>query len=204
MSEVNRFQQVAAEAYETWTAFETNPSLPFTNESLFDPSAQPVRQRHRATRGEANACVRAYFNYCARQRLGCARPVYVMIGNEIPAWTEEEDTEGRPASWLWEMGNNEPRILIDRSEVLQHVPPRYYDRFVTRLTLHEVAHMVLHWESLRYALRDHPMRPCTPQQEREAWWFCEVVIATALGQHAQLRRTPTEGRRFHDDTWLYS
>jgi hypothetical protein len=122
--------------------------------------------------------------------------------------------EGAPASWLWQHGPDGkfPRIVIDEEAMRsvlgrrgRQLPKHEAYRLKTRLVMHEIAHLDLHWSALRKKGHgDTEVSPSSPEQEREAWLCAGFIVTLALGDYARHVRTPTaNGRTRHDDTWVH-
>lgn len=101
-------------------------------------------------------------------------------------------------SWLWRYGSSVPLIIVDFNYVSSQIISRSERRKVLfRLMLHEIGHVVLHWNSLNE--RDPSTEPIDPndpikarnasaEQEEAAWLFCGCVMGLALGLYAKMGR----------------
>jgi hypothetical protein len=104
---------------------------------------------------------------------------------------------GRPASWLATVSGR-PTVLVDYEYIRQQVALPLVPRAVARVVLHEVGHLAIHWRSLLAARPATspppdaqgkiPMPPCDLQQEAEAWWLAECIVAQCVGGRATLDR----------------
>lgn len=192
---------VAQMAANLWHEFEQRAARQWDPQSLYGSlfwtkSKTPV-----------NPCALSFFIHCSSKVRNISSPVIHSseeFGDFNPAgW------DGRPASWLWNMGYGVPGIVYNRAMVSDKLQnEREERRVITRLILHETGHMVLHWDHLRSLVSSSQMRNPTgmPQasyvQEREAWWFCSIVIGLALGWVAHKTR---EGPPLaNDQAWLHA
>lgn len=119
---------------------------------------------------------------------------------------------GDAASWLWDArdardgseSKSDPQIMINATLKLDGNPYSNDERRLyivrTRLILHEIGHIVLHWQDLLVC----PGRasPSTPQQEKEAWFFTHAMLGLALGQYSQNCRESPSANNI-DDAWQY-
>jgi len=97
----------------------------------------------------------------------------------------------QPASWLvgFQKSGQDGlvTISIDTECLYNRLPLDAATRTKNHLILHEIGHLVLHWDSLLGvdAMGNRSMaRSATPQEEAEAWWFCYAVLGYAIGQRA--------------------
>jgi len=121
-----------------------------------------------------------------------------LSGNSLKTPPAEHELTDRATSWLSREGNN-PVILIDNKaiETLAYHPPdpNRTIHIVNRLMLHELGHIVLHWE----VVKNDTERGCLPEHDEQAWWFCEAIIARAVGAYARAYRD----RHEHDAGWQH-
>jgi hypothetical protein len=102
----------------------------------------------------------------------------------------------RAPSWLWQNASESPLVFIDTGHIESVISGPVVHRIYTRLVLHEIGHLLLHWEKLKpqgYA----SVKPSSPDDEEEAWLFCEVIMGLALGEYAKVGRPSTI-----DQAWL--
>ncbi|MGB2755379.1 MAG: hypothetical protein WBD75_05895 [Phycisphaerae bacterium] len=151
------------------------------------------------------------FEHCASNdvedpRRQCEIVISRLVGKQLD--------KGVPASWLWQHGpeGKYPRIVIDEKameSVLRNLGRALVgherERLRTRLVIHEIAHLDLHWDSLRQkAEQEGEVVSSSPEQEEEAWLYTEFFLGLTLGNYALDVRTPRpDGTKNHDDTWLY-
>ena len=182
--ELPRYEEVARVAYQMWHDFVAVGGATITPSDIVD------------RRARINSCAVAFFRFCVQQCLGVERAHVTYANLSVKsAWP------GRPpASWLWHAGNNEPLVFIDIGYVTQELPIQDLNRTATRLLLHETGHVVRHWAKLRPKVPDQA-KPCRPDEEEEAWWFCQTIVSLAVGFLARAYRTgPPPG---HDQTWRF-
>ena len=120
-----------------------------------------------------NRCALGFFRYCAEITLGTSGativPTSLLAGSGSP-------------SWLWHKGKGVPHILIDFDAIHEKVP-NTERKTVTRILIHEVGHLVLHYPDIASFARGR-VSSCTALQEQEAWVFAGIVVGLALGQTA--------------------
>ena len=170
--ENHRLQTIAGEANTLWTAFVESLGSTHKPESLF----------HVVPSVTLNPVVLRFFTFCAELKLGAA---------VSPAFLIPTSTRGRsPApTWLWHQGGGRPAILIDFDQIGHSFPAdAQKQRTITRLILHEIGHMTLHYGSLRSQARGK-VSSASPQQEQEAWAFAGIILGVALGGLARSGRT---------------
>ena len=137
----------------------------FSSMSELAPADDLFRQENRC---RINPCILRLVNYCAQAVLG-VRKVEVV----------ETALDGQSRSCLWQNGEGVPSILIDLDQIAAAVP-REDDRqrIATRLLLHEIGHLVLHFPRSRG--RNVGRIGVTWSEEEEAWAFCWTLLNLAL------------------------
>lgn len=128
-------------------------------------------------RGRVNQCVLLFFRYCAQIRLGVAGATVApteSIGHGVP-------------SWLWHQGGGVPWVLLDFKEILSKFSIGEERKIVTRIILHEIGHLVLHFQALA-GMGKGLVPSSNAIQEEEAWLFCSVIMGLALGNLAKSKR----------------
>ena len=165
----------------------------FTNESLF-----------KTYLGGPRHCLFAFATFCGQLYPG-AREVLIYRRNVSGFATNRS---GRPISWLCDMNVHgpEPAIVVDYDHLNDNWPDVRRDRGLVMLVLHEVGHLVFHWDSLtnrraNAAGRARRRLPgATAQEEAEAWWFSYGVLAAAMADYAHAHTSHHAGGR-NDPTW---
>jgi len=133
-----------------------------------------------------NPCALALLRYCSNKKLQVAGAHAVFASLTLPA--RLLGSRGNPASWLWHMGNNVPRVTIDKACVHEMAPMTERNKIFTRCLVHEIGHIVCHWYDLLSRPSFSPTRagkgwiaPSTPAEEEEAWLYCGCTVGLALG-----------------------
>lgn len=183
------FLKQMGKAVELWNAFVEAEGYKFDSEEIFQRKT------------EVNPVALRFLRHCAQIVLGSPKPARVIFSKLSPP--PSATWSGRAASWLFHMGENVPVVYVDKdfieSGTKSHLTEK--NKIITRIVLHEVGHIVLHWDDLRPKGCRHAL-PAKPQQEEEAWWFCGLVIGLALGlasKQARLRTPPA-----HDPVWCHT
>jgi len=134
--------------------------------------------------------------------------------------------ERLPVSWLFHAGSGAPQVLIDRAVMTRElvrlenmvsnltgwersaVAPRFFDSekylrarmapIVAKLALHEIGHVVLHWNRQSPGPRDQYIKNVPHKFELHAWVFAGIIYGLAVGQLA------VTGRNNHgtDTAWI--
>jgi len=149
-----------------------------------------------------NSCAVQFFRYCAQIFVGAAADVVNYGLDEsagVPNYT------GRATSWLFNIPTrdyeNYPLVIIDANFLAGQEPPLELAKIWTRLLLHEIGHLVLHWEELDAQRVAGRIPAATAPQESEAWWFCFVVLGFSVSSYAfSIKGTPTTR---HEDAWRF-
>lgn len=143
-----------------------------------------------------NDAIRGFLGFCA--------DIFVpQGGNSVDTTIFPMNLEGlapkngnQPASWLVGFQSSGGpclvTITIDANCLYTRLPLDAATRTKNHLILHEIGHLVLHWDSLLGAdsVGHRSMaRSATPQEEAEAWWFCYAVLGYAIGQRAFQNKT---------------
>ena len=107
-------------------------------------------------------------------------------------------------SWLF-IREGVPMLLIDRERVMSTVPLVLANAAMTRIILYETGRVVMHWGILRDSAAPHSGSAAqrysfSPEQDREAWWFGEMILALAKGDLSFHQRQT--GR--HDQAWTFA
>lgn len=194
LGDVDRARAVQM-AWSLWDMFIQKHAKMYDNSSLFkkDVTRNPYR----------NPCAEAFMYFCAKAG-PCAE------GGIITRQTLTQVRPNKPnraVSWLSAYLNRAehkcPILVIDSDYLKDQIPvleaPLVVHRVYTRLLLHEVGHLVLHWDQMIQELtsKDAPASlgglearwpVSSPKQEAEAWLFCYAVLGAGIGRYAFLAR----------------
>ncbi len=102
----------------------------------------------------------------------------------------------RAPSWLLHSGGDVPHILVDREYIKQKVTDPEYPKIVSRLIIHEIGHLAMHWYRLRQQT-GKPVESATAAEEQQAWTFCGVILGLGLA----LKAVSGRSNGTIDDAW---
>jgi hypothetical protein len=163
-----RMREVADIAYTYWYDFVKFLEMRFNPDDLFNTMG-PAR---------INPCALAFFRYCAEIRLG--------KGGATVSTVSSLGSTNSP-SWLWHQGNGVVWILLDLPTVQGVISVQEERKLITRIILHEIGHVVLHYPDVsRYGRGNVPS--AEDHQEEEAWLFSGILLGLALGLVAKKGR----------------
>lgn len=155
------------------------------------PSFRPASIFEADVSKDAFGTLKQFYKFCASIYSDDDASVDVeahVINDTMPYTKSGNDTEA--ASWLLSiksMGNNCPCVIINLELLNSALSIEGAIRTKHHLLLHEVGHLVLHWNELRtqvspdgsaVAEKAHPIH------EAEAWWFCYSFLGTVVAHVA--------------------
>jgi hypothetical protein len=186
-------------AWALWEMFMEKNFKTFTDADLFRPYGTFSRPQ--------NACAVAFLQFCGDLYADTAGLAVTQTSLEY-VWPTRPS---RAVSWLANFrdtrGLNNPILAIDVQYLETELPISDIHRKCTKLLLHEVGHLVLHWRDFitQIATRQAGKLANLPailpdasgHQESEAWLFCYSVLTAAIARHAFLNRRDDD----NDATW---
>jgi hypothetical protein len=175
-----RIREISLLANSLWSDFAEIMGADFRHEKLFDPKGFV----------HPNRIVRSFFRFCAK--------VYSKFGDEevepniIFDDLSESSEHGQPAaSWLMSLRDSKgvdcPTIVIDSARLNSTLSTYDGLRMMSQLALHEIGHLVLHWDELRTPVGSDGNAVAAPAKslhEAEAWWFCYSIIGLVVAECA--------------------
>ena len=157
----SRFSAIAEIAFRTWQGFVRE----------FGEGVSSAA--HPAT--EIAPWLLKFLNYCSRGATGSKESGVVFA-----RLSSTPEAEG-PTSWLLRSRGN-PIIAVDRGRLLRATATTPVPARIQRVILHEIGHIVLHWEALTEKLSgDEVTHEGDRDADKEATWFGNFVTALARG-----------------------
>lgn len=189
--DLDLFKQIAGTAFELWNSF-----LEYSRRSY-----HPVNLFTHDYRLKVNKCVASFLQYCAevtlREDPGIGPAARTAIVFHSLSGERQRD---KPVSWLWRQ-RGVPKVVIDKEVLFEKLSASALSRAITRIILHEIGHVVRHWEALRPpGAVDRQLSAAKPEHEAEAWWFGQAVVGSGIGALAQEHRE----RGGFDQAWPHS
>jgi hypothetical protein len=118
----------------------------------------------------------SFASFCASLKTG--RPAFLM-DHSLSA---SELHPNRPFALLVLTGKERPlTIVVDLAHLRNQIDGRNLFRFVLLLVLHEVGHIVLHFDDFVAPTNASRQLLADPAQEAEAWLFASMVLGIVMG-----------------------
>ncbi len=187
---IDRRQRIVEITHSLWDDFSETISIDGAADKR--PLAERLLQRPKSTSiGAASDVLVAFFEFCAE--LFAPPTANGVEANVMKRNLQDLTPRGgyRPASWLLTMTDSSGvecvSVLIDVQCLQDSLSVESAWRTKNHLLLHEIGHLVLHWQQMRPANVGTvtPLaKSATPVQEAEAWWFCYSLLGYAVSQCA--------------------
>ncbi len=175
-----RFDKIARLARSLWVDYVTSLDSPVHEDAVLNPGRL------------ASNLIAGFFRFCAAILVSepgatavDANIVISTLGYVAPAGGEP------PASWLVSIrdsvGCECPTIVVDHACLNQHLSYDAAMRAKNHLLLHEIGHLVLHWDLIHRSPppgQQRLARAAFPKEEAEAWWFCYALLGYIVAKCA--------------------
>ena len=152
-----------------------------------------------------NPVVLKFFQYCSEIEIGELPAIGGSTQSVIQSFVLATALTGKHSAptWLWCSSNGAPGLLIDYDQIDVAFPQRpVAQKVITRLFLHEIGHLVLHFKRLTTGSSGR-VHNSTSLDEEEAWAFCGIILGLALGTIARGGRD-THPKDQVDKAWKHS
>jgi len=143
------------------------------------------------------------FAQCCAKEVGIPQDIRIdwWKGLKNPPLNETvKDITPMPVSWLYHESNDVPVILIDRELLSKQIAyleevdqaklkPARLRPIISRIVLHELGHLVLHWQSLHPRADGKYVKDSPIEFEEHAWLFAGMIVGLETGRIAKESKT---------------